>query len=353
MGFDHRTFAAAVINMAVQRYLTIQENDGVYTLVRGKADKARLSPEEKAVADKLFAGGDRIELRNTHHARVSLGIEALKTWLRLNLEKHYFLTNRRYLIPGLVGSVLLHVAVALSAPGEQKIIAGFLTVWLTGWSVGVFFLLSQVTQAWRGVRAGGTGQRIFSAGGAMFLTLFSLPFVAGEIFGIVMLGAVTSVAVIVILLLVAGTNYLFHYLLKAPTRAGRALLDQIEGFKMFLAATEQERRKVLYPPLRTPELFEKYLPYALALGVEQEWSEQFSEVLAYAAQRGMTYAPAWYSGPGWRTLGASGFASSLGSSFSGAISSSSSPPGSRSGGSGGGGGGSSGGGGGGGGGGGW
>jgi uncharacterized membrane protein YgcG len=353
MGFDHRTFAAAILNMAVKRYLSIQENDGVFTLIRTKGGTAQLSPEEKAVADKLFAADDRLELRNTHHARISQGIEALKTWLRLNLEKHYFLTNRRYLIPGLIGSALLLVVVALSAPGEQKIIAGFMTLWLTGWSVGVFFLLSQVIQAWRGVRTSGTGQKIFSAGGAMFLTLFSLPFIAGEIFGIVMLAVATSAAVIVILLLVAATNYLFHYLLKAPTRTGRALLDQIEGFKMFLAATEQDRMNILYPPMRTPELFEKYLPYALALGVEQEWSEQFAEILAYAAQRGTTYSPAWYSGTAWRTLGASGFASSLGSSFSSAISSSSSPPGSRSGRSGSGGGGSSGGGGGGGGGGGW
>ncbi len=350
MGFDHRTFAAAIINMAVKRYLTIQEEDGVYTLIRGKAGKSNLSPEEKAVADKLFAASDRIELKNTNHTRISLGIEALKTWLRLHLEKIYFLTNGRYLIPGLAFSVSLLVVVALSAPGEMKFVAGFMTVWLTGWSVGVFFLVSQVIQAWRGVLAGGAGHKVLAAGSATFITLFSLPFIAGEVVGIFVLGGATSAAVVVILVVVAGVNFLFHYLLKAPTRTGRALLDKIEGFKMFLAATEQDRMNILYPPMRTPELFEKYLPYALALGVEQQWSEQFSEVLAAAAQRGTTYSPSWYSGTSWSTLGASGFSSSLGSSFSGAISSSSHAPGSR---SGGGGGGSSGGGGGGGGGGGW
>ena len=107
---------------------------------------------------------------------------------------------------------------------------------------------------------------------------------------------------------------------------------------------------VLTRASKTPELFEKYLPYALALDVEQEWAEQFADVLAQAGQKGATYSPAWYSGSNWSTLGATGFASSLGSSFSGAISSSSTAPGSS---SGGGGGGSSGGGGGGGGGGGW
>jgi len=30
------------------------------------------------------------------------------------------------------------------------------------------------------------------------------------------------------------------------------------------------------PPERTPALFQAYLPYALALGVENRWSENFS-----------------------------------------------------------------------------
>ncbi len=102
---------------------------------------------------------------------------------------------------------------------------------------------------------------------------------------------------------------------------------------------------MLNPPGKTPELFEKYLPFALAFNLEQQWAEQFSEILSAAA-----YSPTWYSGPAFTYLSAGGFATSLSSSFSGSISSSSTAPGSR---SGGGGGGSSGGGGGGGGGGGW
>jgi hypothetical protein len=195
-------------------------------------------------------------------------------------------------------------------------------VWLGVWSVGVFFLGSQVIQAWRGVLAGG-GHRATATAGALFLTLFATPFFVGEIVGLVVLGYAASITVLAILLLVAVVNYLFHYLLKAPTRSGRALLDKIEGFKMFLAAAEKDRLNLLNPPLRTPQLFEMYLPYALALGVEQQWSEQFADVLALAGTAGKTYAPSWYSGAGWQNLGATGFASSLGSSFSSAIASSS------------------------------
>jgi uncharacterized membrane protein YgcG len=349
MGFDDRTFAAAVINMAVKRYLTIVEQAGGYVVRRAQGDKSLLAPEERKAAEKLLAGAEEIELKNTNHARIGGAVEALKTALRLNLEKVYFLTNQRYLIPGLVFSVLVLGFVALAAPGEQKVVALFMIVWLSGWTAGVFFLVSQVIQAWKNFLFG-AGHKMASLGGAVFLSLFSLPFIAGEVAGLVALGYAAGSGIIPILLAMIGINYLFHHLLKAPTHAGRQLLDKIEGFKMYLGAVEQDRLNLLNPPHKTPQLFEKYLPYALALDVEQQWSEQFSEVLAQAGERGAAYSPGWYSGTSWSSLGAGSFASSLGSSFSSAVSSSSHAPGSS---SGGGGGGSSGGGGGGGGGGGW
>jgi len=149
-------------------------------------------------------------------------------------------------------------------------------------------------------------------------------------------------------------NLVFFHLLRAPTMDGRRLLDQIEGFRMYLSTVEEERLKVLHPPEKTPELFERYLPYALALDCENEWNAKFAAVLAAAAVAGAT-APSWYSGSNWDAGRTGSFTDSLGSSLSSSVASASTAPGSSSGSSfgGGGGGGSSGGGGGGGGGGGW
>lgn len=148
-------------------------------------------------------------------------------------------------------------------------------------------------------------------------------------------------------------NLVFYRLLKAPTIAGRKVMDGIEGFKMFLTIAEKDRLNMMYPGGQTPQLFEKYLPYALALDVEQAWADQFADVLTRASADGTTYVPLWYAGSAWSPYHPAHFASSLGNSFSNAISSAATPPGSSSGFSGGGGGGFSGGGGGGGGGGGW
>jgi uncharacterized membrane protein len=143
---------------------------------------------------------------------------------------------------------------------------------------------------------------------------------------------------------------LFIWLLRAPTPTGRQAMDEIEGFRMYLDTAEQDRLDRMRSPVLTPEVFETFLPYAYALGVENHWCERFARELPEVTQRAATYQPAWYSGK-YQDMGAiNHLGSSFGNSFSSAISSASSPPGSSSGSSGGG---SSGGGGGGGGGGGW
>jgi len=351
MGYDDKAFTAAVLDMAVKGFLKIDEASGLYTLSRTQADGRALTPEERAAVNKLFEGGrTSINLQNENHAAISAAMAALKAWLKTAEQKIYFVTNGRFMIPAVAFSVVMLLGI-VSAKGQDKMaLAGFMSLWLSGWSIGVFELLHNVAHLWKSALAGGHLKAGLTAS-ATAATLFSIPFVLGEIFGLGLLAWATSVVVAAVLLMTALLHILFHQLLKAPTSAGRSVLDKIEGFKMFLSAVEGDRMNRVTPPEQTPEVFEKYLPYALALDVEQAWAEKFSGVLGGAGQTSGSnsggYSPSWYSGAGWSALGATGFASSLSGSFAGAISSSSSAPGS------GGGGGGSGGGGGGGGGGGW
>lgn len=277
MEFDSKVLVAAIINMAVKRFVKISEEGKVYTVSKDQTDESSLSFEEKEIAMVM---PDSVVLKNENYADVQAMRGALKDKLQESYEKVYFVTNAPKLIVGVIFSVAV---MALS----------------------------------------------------VFPFVDNISFLQGVVLGI------TFVLLII-------TNGVFYRLLKAPTEKGKEIMDQIEGFRMFLSITEKERLNLLNPPEKTPELFEKYLPYALALGVEQRWSEQFSNVFERMANEGRPYAPVWYYGAGWHTFGAPAFASSLSRSFSGAISSSAVPPGSRSGfgggGSGGGGGGGGGGG---------
>ena len=102
----------------------------------------------------------------------------------------------------------------------------------------------------------------------------------------------------------------FAFIMRAPTVAGRALMDKIEGFKMYLDTAEKNRLNYVdkgEPPM-TVKRFESILPFAIALGVEKPWTQRFEGDLARNAvadaQGG--YSPGWYRGNDWSSS-SSGF----------------------------------------------
>lgn len=150
--------------------------------------------------------------------------------------------------------------------------------------------------------------------------------------------------------LTLGLHGLFLFLMRAPTPAGRKVMDEIEGFRRYLDTAEQDRLDRMRSPRLTPEVFESFLPYAYALGVANRWCQRFAREMPREIHDSPGYRPGWYQGRFDGTAALSHLGDSFSRSFPAAIASASTPPGSS---SGSGGGGFSGGGGGGGGGGGW
>lgn len=136
---------------------------------------------------------------------------------------------------------------------------------------------------------------------------------------------------------------IFGYLMPVRTKKGLEAKEHLLGLREYLDIAEKDRIKFHNAPEKKPEVFEKFLPYAMVFGLEKEWAKEFEGIY--------TQPSGWYSDRSMRTFSAVAFAGSMKgfSDYSSrAISSSPSSSGSGSGG-----GGSSGGGGGGGGGGSW
>jgi uncharacterized membrane protein YgcG len=352
MAYDRKCFAAAIVAMAVKGYLKITESSGVYTLTRtGKSEnESGLQSTETAITRELFGSRDKIELRNTNHSTVSRAISALRGALKREDEGVYFVSNSGSFFAGL--AIMAVSGIAAAVLSDDPVPAGFMFVWLAGWTAGTSHLLLQVYGAWMGVIAG-PGSRILNFIGAIFITAFAIPFAAGLGFGLFFLSLSLPPPTLTAMVAQGIVVTVFYRLLKAPTMAGAKIRDQIDGFRMFLETAERKRLEVLHPPAVTPEVFEKFLPYAIALDAENMWSRKFEEEAANAAEgpaSGTHYAPTWYSGPSLGRLGTASFASGIGAAVATATASAATAPGSS---SGSGGGGSSGGGGGGGGGGGW
>jgi uncharacterized membrane protein len=77
----------------------------------------------------------------------------------------------------------------------------------------------------------------------------------------------------------------FGWFMPAHTEDGARALENVLGFEDFLAHVESDRFNRM---IKTPQMFEKFLPFAMALGVEKNWSKAFQGV--------MTQPPGWYQG---------------------------------------------------------
>ncbi len=63
------------------------------------------------------------------------------------------------------------------------------------------------------------------------------------------------------------------------TDSGYTKWGEIAGFKMFLEFTDKDRMAYNDAPEKNPEQFSQYLAYAVALGVEQQWANQFNDLM--------------------------------------------------------------------------
>ncbi len=339
MAYDDRCFAADAVELGVRGAWRISSNSkSEYTIERLGAVPDDVPDSVRVLDEKLLGKRDRIVLDQVNHSTIGPARRAHEQHLEQNLAKANFRRNNGIgCLGGLIGIATV-VAAIMSDPlgtSEREIVPLIALMVLSSAFAGV--LANWITHAREGTS--GIGPIILS------VVLFIPTAVAGWF-----LATASSVLFAVLVALLSGIQVPFSLWMRAPTVAGRKLLDQIEGLRLYLGVAERDDlARAKAPPMDIDE-YQRLLPYALALDVERTWGDRLASAIGPAAMAAAAGGMAWYHAPGNKGFDASSFGSSLGSSLSGAISASSSPPGSS---SGGGGGGSSGGGGGGGGGGGW
>jgi len=68
---------------------------------------------------------------------------------------------------------------------------------------------------------------------------------------------------------------LFSVKFSKLTQKGSEARESIQGFKLYLSVAEKDRIDFHNAPEKNPKIFEKLLPYVMALGVEKKWAKQF------------------------------------------------------------------------------
>jgi hypothetical protein len=141
---------------------------------------------------------------------------------------------------------------------------------------------------------------LIAVGGASVMAAFGMQPAAGVVAGV--LSGLIVVA--------------FGWFMPARTVRGTRELEKVLGFQEFLSRVEGDR---LERVVKTPEMFEKFLPYAMALGVEENWAKAFEGL--------SSQPPQWYSGSGGvHTFRPATFTRNLGAMSTAAASTMSSAP---------------------------
>jgi uncharacterized membrane protein YgcG len=231
---DLRDITATLVDLAVQGYLQIQEQEErkllgllahkeyLFTMRKTPQDWERLKPHERMLLESLFAGGARPSVAST------------------DLEHWFF--RRLPILRDQIFAALLERRFYLQRPDRVKQLCTVAGIVL-GLGLGV-------------------GGSVVGAGlGLAPLTTI----IAG--------------------VLTAGIVVGFGWIMPARTVRGTRALEGVLGFEEFLTRVEGDRLRRM---VKTPELFEKFLPYAMALGVEKHWAMAFEEIYRQP--------PEWYQG---------------------------------------------------------
>ena len=212
-------FIATIINLAVNKYITIKRFRGkidgfdTYTLKKTQKKNQDILEEENAIMDSFFSKSNTIELNGYYNQKVERASTRFQYAMKSKYDdlikegKNYdFIYIPLAAMAFLFGGVLLYHDLFLTNSFEE-----------------IVFIVCGIV-------------------GALSLLLY-------------------------------------FYLIERPSEKKLALITKINGFKEFINMSKEEQLYLTNSPSRTSEYFEQLLPYAHVFGAGEHWNKVFEDTL--------------------------------------------------------------------------
>lgn len=323
MHYDHKCLVAALVEMATEGFIGLHRNGTIFSIQSREDDKKR-----KGMFTKVFEleNGEITQKTQPHEERLvaalllrasptftfasgnCMGIHDVEHQVRESLKARsvrMIRDNRLLQRVGLGLSVLVIVGLGVfdALDGSWRESARVL-VGLAMTAAGGYGLASVAWGLWRrAIRE--PVEQIRHYGSAVFATLALL---ASIVVGSHLL-LHSAVLLLAMVLLLGAMHLIFAHALPVYTREGRKVLDRLEGLRVFLQTGHAPDRQGL--ARLDLDDFERYLPYALALDVEEAWASHFLSQTRRATALG-PFLPAWYDTAEHRPMALTTFVHLLG-----------------------------------------
>jgi hypothetical protein len=334
LSFEPELFLADLTDLAVRGFMVISPLDGAYSVSRTQKRWNDLSPAHRAMMESLFEGGKPSVVIRGGGAGISADTAFTKA--KVSLAPSFYGIKRRLNARKNTSKKKLPALVKWNAKAVLCGLPLFVPFLLLlekfdglGWgvssnlipiSLATLFFVPFFTSAVSTVKklkrnrhakatAGGFSGRhhrdgesaasVLTVGAALALLSLVVPFfIISRLLAMFFAGSPGAGASLVTCAGAAIASALvFSVITPARTHEGKKLLERVRGFEMFLKTARINRAERLYPfrgqkiPELSLDLFERFLPYAIALDAAEVWAESFTAVLADAG-----YSPRWYDG---------------------------------------------------------
>ncbi|MHC8493971.1 DUF2207 domain-containing protein [Thalassospira sp. SM2505] len=309
--FATKAFAVVLTSLAVKRCLTISvTGKGEYILSKLPGVRDDLPDDEQTVLNSLLRQSDvkEITIGREYRKEVESARNSLLNRYSAAQRSGYFVRNDFPWKIGFVMAVLAVAAVVMLDPvigardPESFIGTAIGSIMLVGAIVLIFNFLQAILAGI--VDRGKPVERAIGK-----LVIVSLGFMAPAwVFGFILLGAMSPVALCVAVFAIV-VCCLFRIWMEVPTQEFLKLHAEIEGYRRYLTVAEQDRMNFMNREMGDAiAIFEKHLPFAMALDAEDVWTQRFEDYLrslpSEADGRNKEYNPAWYrDGRGWQNIG--------------------------------------------------
>jgi uncharacterized membrane protein YgcG len=278
-------FTAAAFSLGVKGLVTIDNTESTLTLTTTGEEPREPLPPGEAVLFGFLRGRQSLTIGKAVGPLLAQKRAEFTNAIETENRHKWFRDHWGYSVLGFVLAGMALVAMVVIGYLEPAFL-------ILAAVIGIF--LGIAVTLFRSAWAGGNKVQFLFVG--IWIAGVGVNMVGG--FGALSTNALVSTGLIAAVTIVA-ICILFTVLMRAPTVQGRKVMDEIEGFKLYLDTAEKERLNITNEPPMTVERFERILPYAVALGVEKPWTEHFEAELARNAVgdvAGDGYSPRWYRG---------------------------------------------------------
>ena len=261
MRYSEELFSVIVMSLASKGYVRVSQYEGQFVITKTDPKEPGVLPDEERIfLEALFAEQASIVVGTKDAKWIKKAQRAIKESLKKWEHGSLFACNYWANIPSIL--FCLFLVVEFIQTGNWF----FTTLFSLGSMIVVFIFFYSILHNYLHKLC----PSVFNFQG---IICFWILIIVGCGLGI-------DAAALTAVLLVPG--FIFHSLIRAYTKKGREMMDQVEGFLQYLQVAEKYR-VFASDPTDATRIYCSYVPYAAALEMQNEWRNVFQTEVGEAA----------------------------------------------------------------------